>query len=98
MEISSSGATVISGGVDGRPLRSGWSGRASITPLRAGQRAATAWMGAAYCGSVTESLASEWARMYAISSAVEVGLVGTMTVPVVAAAIQRSRNSGQLPR
>ena len=32
----------VSGGVDGRPLRSGSSGRASITPVRAGQRAATA--------------------------------------------------------
>src|SRR5258705_6532692 len=102
IEISSSGATLVpagvSGGVDGRPRRNGSSGRASITPVRAGQRAATAWTGAAYCGSVTESLASECARMYSISSAVEVGLVGTMTVPVLAAAIQKRRNSGQLPR
>jgi hypothetical protein len=36
--------------------------------------------------------------MYAISSAEEMGLVGTITVPVLAAAIQKRRNSGQFPR
>src|SRR5216684_4409020 len=55
-------------------------------------------MAAAYWGSVTARRASECVRMYSISSAVATGLVGTMTVPVLAAAIQKRRNSGQLPR
>jgi hypothetical protein len=36
--------------------------------------------------------------MYAISSALDTGFVGTITVPVLAAAIQKRRNSGQLPK
>ena len=36
--------------------------------------------------------------MYAISSEVEAGLLGTITVPVRAAASQNVRNSRQFPR
>src|ERR1700675_3585352 len=69
-----------------------------MTSRRAGQRGQAACTGAAYWGSVIARRASEWPRMYSISSVVETGLVGTMTIPVLAAASQKKRNSGQLPR
>src|SRR5438046_3080723 len=64
----------------------------------AGQRSCTARQASPQRASVTARRASEWARMYAISSAVDAGLVGTITVPVRAAASQNTRNSGQFPR
>src|SRR5262245_65272403 len=74
------------------------SGRHSITSFRNVHRSRTASHAVLYAGSVMESRASECARMYAISSAVDTGLVGTITVLVFAAAIQKTRNSGQVPR
>src|SRR6266498_1134986 len=95
MEISSLPATRHSGGWSGIPASTVSAGRHSSTAGGDAHGALTARTGAAYWGSVIERRASEWPRMYSISSGVDAGLVGTMTAPILAAAIQKRRNSGQ---
>src|SRR5206468_2408339 len=96
MEISSPEATAPSGGWSGILASAASAGRHSSTAGGDAHRALAARTGAAYCASVIERRASEWPRMYSISSGVDAGLVGTMTAPILAAAIQKRRNSGQL--